>query len=134
MPTPTKLYRSETFNSLPYYVAAASQSESLLNENDDTFDNYIEDSALGSFYIDSAAQHEEENWKKHLSRELRFALNKLDHISKDVLIHRWLTQEKATLDELANRHNLSRQDIRQLEAITLDKLRYLMAPATLFTF
>ena len=52
--------------------------------------------------------------------------HKLDERSRDILESRWLTEKKATLQELAGRYNVSAERIRQLEKNALKKLKNYM--------
>jgi len=75
-----------------------------------------------------AAQLESENWDEQAHNSLHEALIKLDMRSQDILQTRWLTDgEKTTLQDLANKYNVSAERIRQLEKNALQKLRKLMA-------
>ena len=60
------------------------------------------------------------------SRQLTLALNNLDQRSRDILERRWLADEKATLQELADEYGVSAERIRQLENGAIGKLRNAM--------
>jgi RNA polymerase sigma-32 factor len=47
----------------------------------------------------------------------------LDERSKDILQSRWLTDDKATLHELADRYSVSAERIRQLEKNAMNKIK-----------
>lgn len=96
------------------------------NFDEDYYCPYTEDSKFRDHQEDFSSHHEEENWKNHLSTELKIAVQKLDARSKDIILNRWLSNEKATLAELAERHQLSAERIRQIEVSTLEKLRNLL--------
>ena len=55
------------------------------------------------------------------------ALETLDDRSRDILDSRWLTEEKQTLHELAEKYGVSAERIRQIEANAIKKLRSAMA-------
>ncbi len=61
------------------------------------------------------------------SRQLSSAIMALDERSRDILERRWLADQKATLQELANEYGVSAERIRQLENNALKKLRNAMA-------
>ena len=63
------------------------------------------------------------------SDRLQIALGRLDDRSRDILQKRWMTEDKATLHELADKYGVSAERIRQIESNALGKLRGLMAPA-----
>ena len=56
-------------------------------------------------------------------QQLTSSLEGLDDRSKDILQQRWLSDEKATLQELADKYNVSAERIRQLENNAIKKLR-----------
>ncbi|MCC1496240.1 RNA polymerase sigma factor RpoH [Alcanivorax sp. 1008] len=60
------------------------------------------------------------------SRQLALALNNLDQRSRDILERRWLADDKATLQELADEYGVSAERIRQLENGAIGKLRNVM--------
>ncbi|MFN3713579.1 MAG: RNA polymerase sigma factor RpoH [Alcanivoracaceae bacterium] len=59
-------------------------------------------------------------------RQLTLALNNLDQRSRDILERRWLADDKATLQELADEYGVSAERIRQLENSAIGKLRNAM--------
>jgi len=58
---------------------------------------------------------------------LRGALSRLDARSRDIVQRRWMSDDKATLHELAGEYGVSAERIRQIESSALGKLRGLMA-------
>ena len=68
------------------------------------------------------------NGKADSSDRLQAALGRLDARSQDILQKRWMTEDKATLHELADKYGVSAERIRQIEANALGKLKGLMAP------
>lgn len=57
---------------------------------------------------------------------LQNALMQLDERSQDILQTRWLADEKATLQELADKYQVSAERIRQLEKMAMQKLKVAM--------
>jgi RNA polymerase sigma-32 factor len=51
------------------------------------------------------------------------ALKELDDRSRDILQQRWLTENKSTLHQLADKYDVSAERIRQLENNAIKKLR-----------
>ncbi|GAL35816.1 RNA polymerase sigma factor RpoH [Vibrio maritimus] len=96
------------------------------HHDEDFHSPYTEDSKYRGYQEDFADSHERDNWNQHLSAELRVALNKLDKRSRDIILHRWLSHEKVTLADLAEKHQLSSERIRQIEIATLTKLKTLL--------
>jgi DNA-directed RNA polymerase sigma subunit (sigma70/sigma32) len=64
-----------------------------------------------------------EDWANLASEGLGVGLERLDARSRDIVQSRWLTDEKATLQELADRYHVSAERIRQLEKNALAKLK-----------
>ena len=63
------------------------------------------------------------------SQRLSTALKGLDARSRDIVQRRWMSEDKATLHELADKYKVSAERIRQIESSALGKLRGLMAAA-----
>jgi len=76
---------------------------------------------------DLAEQVEESNWEGHANKRLANALVALDDRSQDIIKTRWLADEKSTLQELANKYQISAERVRQLEKNALNKLKNGMA-------
>jgi RNA polymerase sigma-32 factor len=58
---------------------------------------------------------------------LSAALQKLDQRSRDIIQRRWLDEDKATLQDLADEYGVSAERIRQVEANAMKKMRGLFA-------
>ena len=97
---------------------ASLNSETEGSEND-TYSPviYIEDKRNGPEQELEAKQTKALNAEK-----LNYALETLDDRSRDIITHRWLGLEKKTLKELAKKHNVSAERIRQLEQNALANL------------
>ena len=78
---------------------------------------------------DPAEQVEEAESADDSHEQLRGALGRLDARSRDIVQRRWMTDDKATLHELADKYGVSAERIRQIESSALGKLRGLMAAA-----
>jgi len=88
--------------------------------------NYLEDMSA-----DPATQVEDANWKEESQQQLMNAMQQLDDRSQDILIQRWLHEEKATLHELAAKYKVSAERIRQLEKNAMKKIRTALEARTL---
>ncbi|MGB0662589.1 MAG: RNA polymerase sigma factor RpoH [Pontibacterium sp.] len=82
---------------------------------------------LESQNADPAAQVEAQQWSDDSQARLMEAMKDLDERSQDILVQRWLSDEKATLHELADRYQVSAERIRQLEKNAMTKIRKAMA-------
>jgi RNA polymerase sigma-32 factor len=66
---------------------------------------------------------EQDNWEQRAYSGLDDALHSLDPRSRDILQCRWFAERKATLHELALRHGVSAERIRQIENSAIKKLK-----------
>jgi RNA polymerase sigma-32 factor len=78
---------------------------------------------LSSPNSDPAKAVERDDSQTDAHDRLDSALGKLDERSRHILARRWLTDDKATLHELAAEYNVSAERIRQIEANAIAKLR-----------
>jgi len=72
---------------------------------------------------DPARNIEEEDYAESSTDNLYLALEGLDERSKDILTLRWLSDDKATLHELADKYQVSAERIRQLEKNAMNKVK-----------
>jgi RNA polymerase sigma-32 factor len=82
---------------------------------------------LADVDADPARTIEQEDYEARSEAKLAHALTGLDDRSRHILQRRWLDEEKATLQELADQYKISAERIRQLENNALRKLRTAMA-------
>ncbi|MBQ0757844.1 MAG: RNA polymerase sigma factor RpoH [Amphritea sp.] len=78
---------------------------------------------------DPASQLEDSNWAADSNQRLSAAMEQLDERSRDILMQRWLGEEKATLHQLAARYEVSAERIRQLEKNAMKKIKVSMLEA-----
>ena len=110
--------------------------ENRLSSNDSSFDSpvpsgddeeimspsqYLEDKRYDPEIVVASEQAEQVN-----RAELLAALKTLDDRSKDILNRRYLSDEKATLHDLADEYKVSAERIRQIENSALKKLKAFM--------
>lgn len=90
------------------------------DDNEDSYAPalYLEDK--GSNFV---AELEQENFENQAVDQLSLALNNLDQRSRHIIQTRWLDENKATLQELADQYGVSAERIRQLENNALKKLK-----------
>ena len=98
-------------------------------QSDEDDNTYGPAAYLPSPEQDPAEAVADDEWLSTAQGQLREALAALDERSRDILQSRWLTDDKATLQVLAERYGVSAERIRQLEANALKKLRGRMAAA-----
>jgi len=122
-------------NDLGVDKSAVYEMEKRLSNSDMAFDGHQDDKAESdeqSYTPASFVTKEEHNpaslveiqdEKTHNSSNLQTALNKLDERSRVILAERWLSEEKSTLHELADKYQVSAERIRQLEKNAMNKVK-----------
>jgi RNA polymerase sigma-32 factor len=80
--------------------------------------HYLEDKRFDPAMVVENTSHEQA-----ASSSLHMALANLDERSRDILQQRWLTDDKATLHDLAAEYDVSAERIRQLEKNAMKKVR-----------
>ncbi len=115
------------------------EMESRLSAHDMSFDPYADSdeehgtrSVAPAAYLpdnryDPARTLEADDWEGNNAQQLEQALATLDPRSREILGSRWLSDNKATLQELADRYQVSAERIRQLEANAMKKLKAVLA-------
>ncbi|ELG2045064.1 RNA polymerase sigma factor RpoH [Vibrio fluvialis] len=105
-------------------LAAQDATFEMSNDDDDNPNActapmlYLEDK-----HSDLAENVEAQNWEAHTNQRLALALSSLDERSQHIVRSRWLDDQKATLQELAEMYNVSAERIRQLEKNAMKKLK-----------
>ena len=112
------------------------EMESRMSGHDITFDapddddenthsfapaNYLQDNSQEPARIIEAGDSAE-----HHHQQLSTALTKLDDRSRDIIQQRWLSEDKSTLHQLADKYQVSAERIRQLENNAIKKLKLAM--------
>ena len=111
------------------------EMESRMSNQDQAFDltSGDDDSDSGASFApaqfledkqaDVSTLVENENWDQHANNSLANAMVTLDERSQDIIQTRWLNDGKSTLQELANKYQISAERVRQLEKNALAKLK-----------
>ena len=109
------------------------EMESRLSGHDIGFDMSTDDNDDGvppapAAYLEDmrfepSTNLEESDWEEHNVSMLHDALANLDERSRDIVMQRWLTEDKTTLQDLADKYGVSAERIRQLEKNAMKKLR-----------
>ena len=110
------------------------EMEQRMSSHDVSFDPYsADDSEEGNTYSpadyltneDSAPMEivEKEDFARDQINQLQNAISDLDERSQLILKERWLTADKPTLHELADKYGISAERIRQIEKKAMEKIR-----------
>ncbi|HDM8040859.1 TPA: RNA polymerase sigma factor RpoH [Vibrio fluvialis] len=105
-------------------LAAQDATFEMSNDDDDNPNAYTAPMLyLKDKHSDLAENVEAQNWEAHTNQRLALALSSLDERSQHIVRSRWLDDQKATLQELAEMYNVSAERIRQLEKNAMKKLK-----------
>lgn len=96
------------------------------DDDDNSAQNYSPVQYLTDQSSELAESIEEEQWQDMANMRLANALSSLDERSQDIINERWLKDDKATLQELAEKYSVSAERVRQLEKSAMKKLQNLM--------
>ena len=116
-------------------AAEVTEMEQRLSARDLSFDptpetdeeeSYGPAAYLPAANADPAEETEGEEWAADSARRLTEALECLDDRSRTIVRRRWMSDDKATLHELAAEYGVSAERIRQIEAGAMTRLRQLL--------
>jgi RNA polymerase sigma-32 factor len=96
-------------------------------DSDDEDNTYSPAMYLPARNADPAIEVEREEWEEDSTERLSAALERLDERSRMILKRRWMTDDKATLHELADEYGISAERVRQVETNAIAKLKNYMA-------
>ena len=110
------------------------EMEQRMSSHDVSFDPYsADDSEEGNIYSpadyltnedsDPMEIVEKEDFARDQINQLQNAISDLDERSQLILKERWLTDDKPTLHELADKYEISAERIRQIEKKAMEKIR-----------
>ena len=103
------------------------EMEKRMHNNDLAIEEKDDDNFTPSVYLKSNELEPdkvlENNEKKLLEDKLHKVIKNLDERSRDIIISRWLSSNKITLEDLSKKHGISRERIRQIESESILKLK-----------
>lgn len=111
------------------------QMEARMSSQDQAFDLSADDDESGSYapvqYLEDKSEDVETSvinadWDQNASERLYSALKTLDERSQHIVRTRWLSDEKTTLQDLADKYSVSAERVRQIEKNAMKKLQSAM--------
>ena len=106
-------------------LSARDLSFDVTSEGDED-DSYGPAAYLPAADADPAEQVEADQWSSSTQQQLASAMQRLDARSRAIVQRRWMTDDKATLHELANEYGVSAERIRQIESSAISRLKMLL--------
>jgi len=95
----------------------------LRDDDDDEYSGISPSTYLQDYSHEPERITEESEWASHNHNRLQHALATLDERSRHIVEKRWLSDDKTTLQELADQYSISAERIRQLENNAIKKLK-----------
>jgi RNA polymerase sigma-32 factor len=114
--------KPETVREMEMRMAASDAAFDAQDSDDDDF-NFAPAGFLEDHRYNPADQMEKSDWNDQSGDTIYQALNQLDERSQDIIRTRWLDENKLTLQELADKYQISAERVRQLEKNAMGKLR-----------
>ena len=112
------------------------QMEARMSSQDQAFDLTADEDETGNFapvqYLEDKSSDVEtdvinNDWDTAASKRLYSAIKTLDERSQDIIETRWLADNKITLQDLADKYQVSAERVRQIEKNAMKKLQAAMA-------
>ncbi|WP_293745809.1 RNA polymerase sigma factor RpoH [uncultured Paraglaciecola sp.] len=112
------------------------QMEARMSSHDQAFDLSADDDESGSFapvqFLEDKSEDVESevinaDWDSNASGRLYAAIKTLDDRSQHIIQTRWLSDDKTTLQDLADKYQVSAERVRQIEKNAMKKLQNAMA-------
>ncbi len=97
--------------------------------DEEDFTNYSPAAYLTDDMDTPELHAEQHDWQAHQNSQLKVALEELDERSRDIISKRWLTENKTTLQDLAEKYQVSAERVRQLENNAIKKLKQVVVAA-----
>jgi len=97
--------------------------DSTLDQDDDDTGYLAPSEHMGDSRFDPALVVSKSEQTDLREKQLSTALEELDDRSKDIVLRRWLSDNKPTLHDLADEYGVSAERIRQIEKRAMEKMR-----------
>lgn len=95
----------------------------VLFEQDDDTQDVAPSVYLADKGSNTSANVEQQDYLNSMTTRLSSALQTLDARSREIIVARWLQDDKPTLTELAEKYAISAERVRQIENLALSKLK-----------
>jgi len=113
--------KPETVREMEMRLSTSDTAFDAQDSDDD--DNWAPAGFLEDHRYNPATQHEQADWSGQTSDTIHHAMMELDDRSQDIIRTRWLDEKKLTLQDLAEKYQISAERVRQLEKNAMAKLR-----------
>ena len=108
-------------------LSGSDMSFDPLSDSDDDEATYAPSQYLQDEDANPADIFENESLSEENTSQLYEAINQMDDRSRDILQDRWLSDEKLTLHDLAEKYEISAERVRQIEKNAMKKVKQSIA-------
>ena len=115
--------KPETVLEMERRLSYQDTSFDLPTGSDDEEETFSPSAYLESPTLSPEEELEADDWQQRSNQQMQNALTTLDERSRNIIIQRWLSEEKQTLQDLATEYGVSAERIRQLEQAAMKKLK-----------
>lgn len=113
--------KAETVREMEMRMATADAAFDAQDDDDDH--TFAPAAFLEDHRFNPAQELEQNDWSSQSADSIHMALAKLDERSQDIIRARWLDESKLTLQDLADKYQISAERVRQLEKNAMNKLK-----------
>lgn len=115
--------KPETVREMEMRLTTSDASFESHSEHDDDEPVFAPAAYLEDQRYNPEHQLENANWQEQSNETIYQALEQLDERSQDIIRTRWLDEDKLTLQDLAEKYQISAERVRQLEKNAMQKIR-----------
>ena len=115
--------KPETVREMEMRLATGDTAFDAYHDADEDEQHFAPAGFLEDTRYNPAQELESADWTAQSSDSIYHALDQLDERSQDIIRTRWLDENKLTLQELADKYQISAERVRQLEKNAMNKLR-----------
>lgn len=115
--------KPETVREMEMRLATSDASFDGHDDDDEDHHHLAPAGFIEDMRYNPAQQLENADWSEQSSDTIYQALGQLDERSQDIIRTRWLDENKLTLQDLADKYQISAERVRQLEKQAMQKLR-----------
>ncbi len=119
--------KPETVREMEMRLSTSDAAFDAYDDDDDDTASFAPAGYLEDHRYNPAQQLEKTDWSEQSGSVLQEALSKLDDRSQEIISTRWLDENKLTLQDLADKYQVSAERIRQLEKNAMQKLKVALA-------
>ncbi|MCY4051233.1 MAG: RNA polymerase sigma factor RpoH [Gammaproteobacteria bacterium] len=117
---------AETVREMESRMSGADVAFDVLAEPDPDKTTFSPSQHLGDMRYNPESLLMKNEYETESRNQLTQALEQLDDRSKDIVVRRWLSEDKPTLHDLADEYSVSAERIRQIEKRAMEKMKHVI--------